>query len=87
MDAVDTDEDLLAAARGGGSDDDLAAYLHALRDELTRPGTPEQRWNHVAAVRRAATHPMVEESVETTSAVDGARRQFPVLVDGQRPGR
>src|SRR5215203_2396085 len=35
-------------------DDEFDGILRALRDELTQPPSSRARWNHIAAMRRAA---------------------------------
>lgn len=66
MDRDDADEALVRAAREGG-DDELAAQLHALREALSAPASPQARWNQLAAMRRAAADPTVELPVEPTT--------------------
>jgi hypothetical protein len=67
MDRDGADEALVRAARAGDGDDELAAPLHALREELRVPGSEQARWNHLAAMRRAAADPTVELPGEAAS--------------------
>jgi hypothetical protein len=67
MDRDDADEAVVRAAREGGGDDELAAQLHELRRDLTAPASSQTRWNHLAAMRRAAADPTVEVPVDPTA--------------------
>ncbi len=81
MDRDDADEALVRAAREGGGKDELIAPLHALRDELRVPAPAQARWNHLAAMRRAAADPTVESPIDPTAelptavAPEAARRR------------
>src|SRR4051812_2270045 len=87
MDRDDADEALVRAAREGGGDDEVAARLHALREELRAPVPDQARWNHLAAMRRAAdptvvlpVDPTAELPVEATVAVATSRPRGRVVV-------
>jgi hypothetical protein len=83
MDRDDADEALVRAVREGGGDEELAARLQELRDELTVPASAQTRWNHLAAMRRAAADPTVELPLDAT-------QELPVdakVVTGTRCGR
>jgi hypothetical protein len=69
MDRDDADEAVVRAAREGGGDDELAAQLHALRDELTAPASPRSRLEHLAAMRRATADPTVELAADETAEI------------------
>jgi hypothetical protein len=69
MDRDGADEALVRAAREPGSEDELATQLHVLRNDLTAPASPQARWNHLAAMRRAASDPTVELPVDATDAL------------------
>jgi hypothetical protein len=83
MDRDDADEALVRAAREGGGDDELAAPLHEMRGELIAPASPQSRWNHLAAMRRAAAEQAGElpgaaaadVPVEATVATEVPRRR------------
>jgi hypothetical protein len=84
MDRDDAEEALVRAAREGGGDDELAAPLHALREELLVPAPAQARWNHLAAMRRAASDPTAEQTVEpavdVAAGAEAPRRRSPRAV-------
>lgn len=82
---ADDDAVIRDAVEGRRGGDELSLHLQALRDELTGPPDPQTRWNHVAAMRRAApvaTPTRVRRSTRSVVAVAAATVGVVVLTTG-----